>query len=226
MSHNLQQKNKNSAFWLLGILVLGIAVISLWMKYSDRELFTVMKAPEFRLMSHRGKEISSEDMKGKVYLVEFFFSTCPTICPVMNSNMKAIDSQITSKDFGIISISIDPKNDTQEQLKKHAELLGITNPNWHLLTGDSKYIRELAQKFNIYVGKEDSGTKSLDHSGMIALVDKNGNVRSRYDAHGVPVLYYSGLNYEDPEGKRPSLTGKHHPDREKLIADIQTLLNK
>lgn len=183
-----------------------------------------MRVPHFELTNQNNRKITDKDMLGKVYLVEFFFSKCPTICPVMNTNMRYIEDEIDSPDFGIISISIDPENDTPESLKQHAEKIGVKSPNWHFLTGNRTYIGNLADQFDIYVGDEEDKSENLNHSGMIALVDKDGNIRCRYDEQNMPILYYSGLNYEDKEGTMPKLNGKYHPDREKLIEDIKKLL--
>jgi protein SCO1/2 len=120
-----------------------------------------MKVPDFELTDQNNKKITNKDMLGKVYLVEFFFSKCPTICPVMNTNMKAIQNQINNPDFGIISISIDPENDTPEALKEHAQRIGAKSPNWHFLTGDRGYIGKLADQFNIYVGDKEDDAKAL-----------------------------------------------------------------
>ncbi|ROH95744.1 SCO family protein [Chryseobacterium daecheongense] len=206
---------------IIAIIFLGVGIAS---GYFRNNLYTVMKVPDFELTDQNNKKITNKDMLGKVYLVEFFYSRCPTICPVMNSNMRAIEDAVNSPDFGIISISIDPDNDTPEILKQHAKSVGSKSPNWHFLTGDRTYIGNLADQFNIYVGDEEDEGESLNHSGMIALVDKEGNVRCRYNKDNMPILYYSGLNYEDPEGKTPQLTGKYHPDREILIEDIKKLL--
>ena len=85
----------------------------------------------------------------------------------MNSNMRAIEDEINNPDFGIISISIDPENDTPELLKQHAKRIGVKSPNWHFLTGNRDYIGKVADQFDIYVGdKEDEG-ENLNHSGMI-----------------------------------------------------------
>lgn len=206
---------------IIALLFLGIGI---GMGYFKKNLYTVMKVPDFELANQDNRKITSKDMLGKVYLVEFFFSRCPTICPVMNTNMKAVETEINDPDFGIISISIDPENDTPELLKEHARKIGVKSRNWYFLTGDRDYIGKIADQFNIYVGDKEDESESLNHSGMIALVDKDGNIRCRYNKENMPVLYYSGLNYEDPEGKLPKLTGKYHPDRELLIEDIRKLL--
>ncbi len=217
-------KTNNKTFVLVGIVCLLVGVIFLGVSLSKKSLFTVMQVPDFKLTDQNNKEITNKDMLGKVYLVEFFFSSCPTICPVMNSNMKYIQKEINNKDFEIVSISIDPQNDTPKVLKNHAKALGVDSSNWHFVTGNRDYIAQLAKEFNIYVGDKEDKTESLNHSGMIALVDKNGNIRCRFNENNMPILYYSGLNYEDPKGETPKLLGKYHPDRELLIEDIRKLL--
>lgn len=226
MPRNKKNDNSTKRKIIIPIAVIALLflAIGIGMGYFKNNLYTVMKVPDFALTDQNNKKITNKDMLGKVYLVEFFFSSCPTICPVMNSNMRAIEDEINNPEFGIVSISIDPEHDTPEILKKHAERIGVKSLNWHFLTGNRDYIGKVADQFNIYVGdKEDEG-ESLNHSGMIALVDKEGNIRCRYNKENMPILYYSGLNYEDPEGKLPKLTGKYHPDREILIEDIKKLL--
>lgn len=228
MRSNKKAKQNPKSKIIIPIVVLALIFVTIGagMSYFKKSLFTVMKVPDFELTNQNNQKISNKDMLGKVYLVEFFFSKCPTICPVMNSNMKHIEETINDKNFGIISISIDPTNDTPEVLKNHARMLGTKSPNWHFLTGNRDYIDNLADQFNIYVGDKEDQAESLNHSGMIALVDQEGNLRSRFDENNSPILYYSGLNYEDPQGKTTSLIGKYHPDREKLIEDIRKLLKQ
>lgn len=208
------------------ITVLIAALVFTYRLFNKDKLFTVMEVPKFELTNQNSRLISQEEMLGKVYVVEFFFTNCPTICPVMNQNLKAIEKEINSPDFGVISITIDPKRDTPENLKIHAERLGIKNPNWHFLTGDRDYIYDLSKKFNIYVGEDESTAEGLNHSGKFALIDKNGNIRSRFDERGMPILYYSGLNYSDPQAQNESLGGTFHPQVEWIKEDIKKLLNE
>lgn len=225
MSKNKKPNNTKSKVIIpIVIIALLFLCIGVGMEYFKKNLYTVMKVPDFELTDQNNNKITNKDMLGKVYLVEFFFSKCPTICPVMNTNMRAIEDEINDPNFGIISISIDPENDTPQLLKEHAARIGVKSPNWHFLTGNRDYIGKIADQFNIYVGDKEDESESLNHSGMIALVDKDGNIRCRYNKENMPILYYSGLNYEDKEGKTPKLTGKYHPDREILIEDIKKLL--
>lgn len=225
MPKNKKQNNTKSKIIIpIAVIALLFVGIGIGMSYFKNNLYTVMKVPDFELTNQNNKKITNKDMLGKVYLVEFFFSKCPTICPVMNTNMRYIEDKINNPDFGIVSISIDPENDTPELLKEHTKRIGVKSPNWHFLTGNRDYIGNLANQFDIYVGDKEDESENLNHSGMIALVDQEGNIRCRYNKENMPILYYSGLNYEDKEGTMPKLNGKYHPDREILIEDIKKLL--
>ena len=161
----------------------------------ESDLVKIGAAPSFSLTNQDGKTITNESYKGKVYVLEFFFSTCPTICPKMNANLKIVQQQFKGlKDFGVASITINPKTDTPEVLKKHAEDLEITSENWHFLTGDQDYIYKIANKgFNLYAGENSKVNGGFEHSGLFALIDKEGNIRCRKDDFGNPILYYDGL---------------------------------
>jgi protein SCO1/2 len=169
--------------------------------------------PKFSFTNQNRKKIANKDYDGKVHVIEFFFSTCPSICPIMNRNMLEIEKEFMGNpNFGIISITINPENDTPEVLKKHAEDLGVTSSNWNFLTGDKATIFELANKgFNVYVGQNDKVAGGFEHSGLFALVDKKGMIRSRKDKFGNPIMYYDGLEKEGVKA---------------IIKDIKTLLNE
>lgn len=159
-------------------------------------LFTYSKVPKFSFTNQNGATITNKDYKGKVYVVEFFFSTCPTICPIMNSKMLLLqDEFLNQKEFGIASISITPEIDTPAVLKEYAKNQRIIHQNWHLLTGKpEEYVYGLSTKgFKLYAGKSNEGHGGFEHSGLFALVDKNGYIRSRKDEHGNPILYYRAL---------------------------------
>ncbi len=152
------------------------------------------KVPNFSFMNQYGKMISNEDYQGKVYVVEFFFTTCPTICPLMNTNLIQIQNEFKDfDDFGIASFSINPEYDTVEILKKYADGYGVSNPNWHLMTGKEEHIYELANSgFNLYAAEDTEAEGGFEHSGYFALIDKNGFLRSRVDNFGNPKVYYRG----------------------------------
>jgi protein SCO1/2 len=182
------------------------------------------KVPAFSFINQNGKTVTNKDYEGKVYVIEFFFTTCPTICPRMNANLVQI--QNTFKDFenfGVASFTINPTHDTLEVLKAYAEKQGVTNPNWNFMTGDKDTIYKLANEgFNLYTAEETDVAGGFEHSGNFALIDKNGFIRSREDDFGNPIIYYRGITSEeeqiDDDGVREEISA--------LKEDIKKLLNE
>jgi protein SCO1/2 len=164
----------------------------------EAKLHTIGPAPKFDLTDQNNKKITNADYAGKVYVLEFFFSTCPSICPKMNANMVDIQNKFFGNpNFGIASITINPENDTPKVLKEHADLIGVKSSNWHMLTGDRDYILGLSNKgFNLYAGENSKVNGGFEHSGLFALIDKKGNIRCRLDEYGNPILYYDGIEKE------------------------------
>ena len=156
---------------------------------------TSRKVPDFIFLNQDSIYIGNEDFSGKVYVAEFFFTSCPLICIEMNQNMKLLDDKFAeSEEFGIISITIDPKNDTPSTLKKYSEALEIKSQNWHFLTGEKDYIYDLANSgFNIFANENISFAGGFEHQGYFALIDKDGYIRSRKDSFGNPIMYYLGI---------------------------------
>ena len=163
---------------------------------SDGKLVKIGPAPKFELTNQDNVKISNDTYKGKVYVLEFFFTTCPSICPKMNMSMLEIEkSFFGNPNFGIVSITIDPKHDTPKVLKDHVKLLGVKSSTWNFLTGDKTTIMELSNKgFNLYAGENDKVSGGFEHSGLFALIDKEGNIRCRKDEFGNPNIYYDGLD--------------------------------
>ena len=152
------------------------------------------KVPDFKFINQNEKLVSNKDYLGKVYIVEFFFTTCTTICPIMNTNLLHIQNSFTAfPDFGIASFSINPEYDTSKVLQLYAQDNGITNPNWNLMTGDRNEIYKLANDgFNLYTAASSDFVDGFEHSGYFAIIDKEGYIRSRVDEFGNPKIYYKG----------------------------------
>lgn len=192
-------KNKSYIGISFIILIFGIyAVPKIIDKLNGNDLVVIGAAPKFELTDQNNKKISNSAYNRKVYVVEFFFSTCPSICPIMNRNMVSIQNEFFGNpNFGIASITINPQNDTPEVLKKHAADLGANSVNWHFLTGDKEYIYTIANKgFNIFAGENSKVDGGFEHSGLFALIDKSGKIRCRKDELGNPIMYYDGLEKE------------------------------
>lgn len=181
------------------------------------------KVPDFSFTNQHGKIITNKDFEGKVYVIEFFFTTCPTICPRMNRNLIQIQNEFKGfEDFGVASFTINPDYDTPEVLKAYAEKYGVTNPNWHLMTGDKEAIYKLSNEgFYIYAAANDNAEGGFEHSGNFALIDKNGFIRCRV-VNGNPLIYYNGITSEsektDEDGKAEEISA--------LKEDIKKLLNE
>ena len=189
-------KNKSYIGISFIVLVFGIWTVNeLISRNKKSDLVEIGPVPAFELTDQNGKKISDKDYLGKVYVVEFFFITCPTICPKMNQSMLQLQDEFYGNpNFGLASITIDPEHDTAVVLKEHADLLGVKHYNWHFLTGNKKYIYNLANKgFNLYAGENNKVAGGFEHSGLFALVDKEGKIRCRKDAQDNPILYYDGL---------------------------------
>ena len=176
------------------------------------------KVEEFLFLNQDSLLIGNEDFKGKVYVAEFFFTRCPSICIEMNKNMKILDELYGDReDFGIASFTIDPENDTPTALKKYSELIDVKSKNWHFLTGDIDEIYALSNKgFNIFSSINEKVAGGFEHQGFFALVDQNGYIRSRLNDYGTPLVYYSGISNENE-----SIQGI-----EMIKEDIEKLLNE
>ncbi|MEN9702836.1 MAG: SCO family protein [Aquirufa sp.] len=139
--------------------------------------------PSFRFLNQDSVFVSEKDVEGKVYVADFFFTTCPTICPKMKTQMLRIYERYKDRDeVRIISHSIDPDFDTPNVLKDYAARLQVKAPKWNLLTGDKAAIYTLGQKSYMVSAQEDPNEAGgFVHSGAFILVDKNRHVRGIYD---------------------------------------------
>jgi len=176
------------------------------------------KVPDFTFLNQDSLIISNEDYSKKVYVAEFFFTSCPSICPIMNKNMKRIEERFGDRiDFGIASFTIDPERDTPSVLKTYAEDYGVFSQNWHFLTGEKEALYTLAKKgFNIFAEVNPKVAGGFEHQGYFALIDKNGFIRSRSDQFGNPIVYYMGIDQEEVDVQEVDL----------LMEDIEKLLKE
>lgn len=165
---------------------------------TSKKLLALQEVPAFDFINQDSQAITNDFYKGKVYVVEFFFSSCTTICPIMNRNMLQVSKEFASQEnFGIASISIDPSFDTPQVLKAYASRYKATHPNWNFLTGDKDTIHKLSNEgFKLFAAQDKDEIDGFSHSGLFALIDQNGVVRSRKDKHGNPLFYYNGLEQE------------------------------
>ncbi len=137
---------------------------------------------DFTFQNQLGKEVSQDYYRGKIQVADFFFTTCPTICPTVMSNMVGIyDEHIDNDLIHLVSFTLDPKRDSIEALRLYAENLEVKSPKWNLLTGQKKELHNLAGNYFNIVLEDDEAPGGINHSGKIVLVDKEGRIRSFAD---------------------------------------------
>lgn len=154
-----------------------------WIKPNSKALKGFHKIPDFSLVNQHGEIVTQETFENKIYIADFFFTTCPGICPMMTKNMKKIEEEFSNDDTVMfLSHSVTPSKDSVPRLKQYAIDHNIGD-NWHLVTGNKKEIYDLGRKF--YFVEEDLGEpKGIDdflHTENFVLIDENKYIRGIYN---------------------------------------------
>jgi protein SCO1/2 len=146
---------------------------------------------DFSLINQNGKTVTQETYKNKIYIADFFFTTCQTICPIMTDHMVILQNQLKlDPEVMLLSHTVTPKIDSVAQLKKYAVEKGVLDAKWNLVTGDKKEIYQLARKSYLAVKSNgDGGEYDMIHTENFMLVDQKKRIRG----------YYDGTNIEDIE---------------------------
>jgi protein SCO1/2 len=159
------------------------------------------KISNFSLTNQNGKIITQEYYDNKIYIADFFFTTCPTICPIMTENMFQIQEKTIGNDVLLVSYSVTPEIDSTAQLKKYALEKGVNDNKWNLLTGDKKQIYDLARKSYLVAKSDGDGSKyDMIHTENFVLIDKEKRIRGFYD-------------------------GTNNEEMDKLLKDVKILVN-
>jgi protein SCO1/2 len=139
--------------------------------------------PDFEFINQDSSNITQKDYAGKIYVADFFFTTCPTICPKMKTQMLRIYEKFKDNPkVAILSHTIDPRHDTPAVLREFMNNLGIKSKMWQMVTGDKAKIYEIGQKSYMVSATDDpSQPGGIVHSGAFILVDKNRHIRGIYD---------------------------------------------
>lgn len=147
------------------------------------------KIADFSLTNQNGQTITQDSYKDKIYVTDFFFTTCQTICPIMTDHMAEIQNEIINDtEVMLLSHTVTPEIDTVAQLKRYAEKKGVNDKKWNLVTGDKKEIYKLARKSYLAVKENgDGGPFDMIHTENFMLIDKKRQIRGFYD----------GTNQED-----------------------------
>ena len=172
-----------------------------WLNANSEEANLIHRIPKFNLVNQLGQEVTEDTFKDKIYIADFFFTTCPGICPKMTANMMVLQEEfLEDDDVLLLSHSVTPETDSVSTLKRYAETKGIINNKWHLVTGDRKQIYDLGRQ--AYFAEEDLGINKTEddflHTENFVLIDKKRRIRG----------IYNGLNKTSVQ---------------QLIADVKTL---
>jgi protein SCO1 len=133
----------------------------------------------FNYMSQDSLPITNATLKDQIYIVDFFFTSCPSICPrVVKQMLKIHDEFKSNPNVRLVSFTLDPKRDTPSKLKKYADNLEVKADKWLFLTGDKDFTLELAHDYFVSAAEDAEAPGGFDHSGKIILVDRNGHIRS------------------------------------------------
>jgi protein SCO1/2 len=207
-------KNKKVTIILISFFILLAAVFMTYFykvtKEAPKKLPTIgeagHKVGRFSFTNQEGQQLTNEDVKGKIYVVEYFFTTCKGICPKMNENMsKVYEAFRGNEDVKILSHTVDPKKDTVGAIKAYSLRYEADPRQWYFLTGDKKELYDMARYSYLVTASDDTAAVDIEsdfiHTDRFVLVDRWGNIRGQY------------------EGTNPAAVGQ-------LIGDIKELLKE
>lgn len=139
--------------------------------------------PSFSLLDQDSVVIDNKVMSDKIYIADFFFTSCPSICPIMKKQMlRVYDAYKDEKQLAFLSHTIDPKHDTIPALKKYSEKLGVDGTKWHFVYGDRETVYQLARNGYFTIAEEDEKAPGgIMHMGYFTLVDESGKIRGMYN---------------------------------------------
>lgn len=138
---------------------------------------------DFNLINQNGEKVTQENYKDKIYVADFFFTSCKTICPIMTDNIgKLQETFLTEDDIMFLSLSVTPEIDSIPVLRKYANDKGVIDAKWNVITGEKKHIYELARKsYFAVLDSGDGGLQDFIHTTNFVLVDKKRQIRGIYD---------------------------------------------
>ena len=183
--------DKSTLIWVvLGGIIIAIAAVNLWSVFGTKpEVLTeavAVNVPDFSLTNQKGESLGLSDMAGKIWIADFIFTNCPTICPAMTQEMARLQSEFVADAVYFVSFSVDPERDTTEVLTRYAKAYGADDRRWHFLTGDKAHIYQLAEQgFSLAAGHKGS---EILHSPRFVLVKADGNIHDHYDSRSKPAM--------------------------------------
>ncbi|MBC7827746.1 MAG: SCO family protein [Chitinophagaceae bacterium] len=184
--------------------------------YADRKFQFLNYVQPFAFTNQNGEQVTQQDVVGKVYVAEYFFTTCPSICPMMNNNMKKIYEEYKDEpDFLILSHTCDPENDNPGRLRQYSDSLNVNTKKWVFLTGRKDSLYNTARVSYLLDDPKNNAqniNEQFLHTQFFALVDKNGNVRKKI---------YDGLKKEEiQELKKDIAVLLREPSQKRFVNNV------
>jgi protein SCO1/2 len=183
-----RQSTRSSTLWKVTLIAIPIVTLAalIWLRQLEvnalrqRTVSSYGSVPEFTLVNQDGKNFGSADLRGKIWIADFVYSTCPGPCPMISSRMSELQEPLKKTDVHLVSFSVDPVKDTPQVLRGYADKLQAEPGRWDFLTGPQSTIYNLSRDgFKLAVG-EEKGVPV--HSTRMILVDRHGAIRGYYDA--------------------------------------------
>ena len=174
-----------AGFFAVLVLIFFVLLNKLVPGFRETRFPPIGVVNQFDFVNQDGKHITEEDVKGKIFVAEYFFTTCHGICPLMNTNMRRVYEHFKDKvGFLILSHTCDPANDSAARLKVYADSMGVNTDKWIFLTGRKDSLYNMA-RFSYKIDDPNNNLKNPEddflHTQFWALVDRKGNVRRIYD---------------------------------------------
>jgi protein SCO1 len=169
----------------LSVALLAIAATYLQLRYQKPDLPRFRQVPEFQLTERSGRTVTLADLKGKIWVADFIYTTCPGPCPMISSRLSQMQEQALANDaVRFVSISVNPEQDTPEVLREYAKQFEASPDRWLFLTGEKNAVRSLITNGFMLTALDQTGegVEPVAHSTKLVLVDRKGRIRGFYDA--------------------------------------------
>ena len=192
-----RQSSRASRVWKATLIAIPIVtlLLLLWLRQLEvnalrqRTVSTYGSVPEFQLINQDGKQFGSADLRGKVWIADFIYTTCPGPCPMISSRMSELQKPLEKTDVRLVSFTVDPAKDTPDVLRTYAERLRAEPGRWDFLTGPQSTIYNLSRNgFKLAVSDGSDAQGIPVHSTRVILVDRHGEIRGYYDAAEVDAV--------------------------------------
>ena len=196
---------KSPYLWFFVIGCVTITALRPFLRHVPDPPPVLGSAPAFHMVDQAGRPFGSDELKGQVYVASFFFTRCTSICPKLMYQVRTLQDRLKNEHqdgIHLVSISVDPENDTAENLASYAENVGVDPARWTLLSGEKERLFDILEKgFKVPLGEPMTTPTAIDiaHTGKLVLVDRQGRIRGYYesDPTGLDEVFFRAQHVRD-----------------------------